>query len=783
MISQQELPTEFEKYYDPEGKLSEEDIQEEIKFVPTIEELLTFTPAEWAASYDPQFAVKDGAFDRSDVKTIFNNSARAFFIQDELDRDVAVYSLSREQQGDFVNAWLESQMDHLINGSFSDIGAIPLFADVLKEELENLIGRINRQGRLPTEEEHNEIFILSILSGYENIPFTDTDNEISKKASEKAYIAATLELEEKGETVIPSDSLILYLQTGERPEGYSTQELNNYRKDKIWETEAYKEFSNRLNDYKFSRNIQPDEDWSLDFKYHPVSLMIEAFEQGATVSRPFVNSIVVPILSRMVDTTVPDLSPVTDLANKGLDEIGVPDVDVLGVNVTRIPEPHKVARDIVEGKVTEEVLVELLNPANVLFVLPFIGPASRFGMAMKAGNKALAAAILADEFMLLGNTPGAIDGIMRLVTYTSRWGLKKTLLKFPAARNNKTFMGLVAGMEKKVARRDIEHEVQAISNANRGLMNENAVLQKMRTASIADARAQGMSDQQIMEIAGRYNRKLGDVPLRKFDPKILNKYGEKITREILTEGSTLGKGFKGGIEGQTVAEAKAIAEREGISTIEQRVAVEVDSLVDEMSNFDTALLSTRQGRQQRTDIQKKTIETIAYGSARDDPVLGETLSKEMVYAYGSRNTLPSGSHGFLTPEGKFIPLGDTAPDAAIREVWDNRIEDTIDLAKSTKASEDDVALAKVTRAMDETGNIAILRQGDDKIDVEAVRYIDRVQADTIKNMIVEQDIKDISFSFDSVHGIRAGERQTLYRGPTGKAFNDVLDDSTGVCSL
>jgi hypothetical protein len=133
--------------------------------------------------------------------------------------------------------------------------------------------------------------------------------------------------------------------------------------------------------------------------------------------------------------------------------------------------------------------------------------------------------------------------------------------------------------------------------------------------------------------------------------------------------------------------------------------------------------------------------------------------------------------------GEFFDLEDAIPARVIKGIWDEQVPNARRFITQTKATESDSTLGAITRFMDETATIAITRQGDDKIVVEAVRFIDEPQAKSLRTLIDNEGISDISFSFDKVYGVRAGERQTLYRGKTGKAFDDVLRDSTGVCSV
>ncbi len=144
--------------------------------------------------------------------------------------------------------------------------------------------------------------------------------------------------------------------------------------------------------------------------------------------------------------------------------------------------------------------------------------------------------------------------------------------------------------------------------------------------------------------------------------------------------------------------------------------------------------------------------------------------------------LPAGSNGLMNAFGEFFELGDEIPATVIKGIWDDQVPNARRFVTQAKAPESDSTLGAITRFMDETATIAITRQGDDKIVVEAVRFIDKPQADSLRTLIDNVGITDISFSFDKVYGVRAGERQTLFKGKTGESFDEVLRDSTGVCS-
>ena len=220
-----------------------------------------------------------------------------------------------------------------------------------------------------------------------------------------------------------------------------------------------------------------------------------------------------------------------------------------------------------------------------------------------------------------------------------------------------------------------------------------------------------------------------------------------------------------------------------IDSVDRGISQKISQQFDEINSFDTARLNTSEGREALATIQRQAIETIAYGISRTDPKLGDKLTRGLEQSFTELSVLPEGSNGLLNEIGNWWVTGDDIPTTAIRNIWKERVPDSVNFIESAKATESDQALAEITRAMDETSTIALTRQGNAKIVIEAVRFIDPMQAQAIRKVIAGENITDVSFSFDSVIGVRTkGVDSKLYRGKTGKAFDDVLTDSTGVCS-
>jgi hypothetical protein len=1016
--------SKFERPYTLNTLAQDNDLfkKESAGFAPTISEYLSFSTEDLVNQFSPQWEVDNGKLIPGGDRAVFPWETRKLFSGSELDREIAVYSLPPDKQADFIGSWFQTQLSLIEDGNFDQIQAVPVFSKLLKGELETKLNTLLHQRRVPTDDEREEIMFLSLITGYEEIPLTpEQRKKILEHFGPLKEEQLTALQEEYGEEYSLGDLLKTFIGRGDFINalvGRGPGQAPTFE-----DTEASKELADIMEFQLFARNITKEEDWEgLDPKYHPVSLMIESFDGGVKLSRPLVRKILIPILSPVVgkiaqQTGLPQLA---EGVNLGLGAIGVPDL---------APDTEKVSRDVIESKIFETGLAELLNPANVVFVIPFVGPGSRFVRAYQAGNKTLAAAILADEFALLGNTPAAIDSIMRGVAYTSRYGLKATLTKWPKLRDNQVFMNLMSGLDKKVVRREVEHEVGRVTAANADILEKNKVLELLLSrgdAPIEEA-LKGMDGNALKVISEAYNAGVVEYPLREdlaarlLDLDVVKQVddGPAMVKSVLEGRSTIGPGFPSGRQilddvgdaivpvtddlirlrktrFETFGEVEQLVKERGrlqrelgertkeytfadealseaeldkllkaMNDAEEKVAAitreldvrgeevdvgtgtvnrlgdeaatdewylekgiiddseltvedirfadtvledptrkpigsgfvhdsvdenyetrvaeivrradfikedtgrefyfresfdetedgyifsvfgvndeaasfirdNVDGLptdvgaflkyidtnknlsgdqkqfvdklfdmgksadeldmdavergisskirghVDDMDAFNTSDLATKEGRQALADAQKNIIETIAYGIVRNDPQLGTKLNNRLKQFYDGFQTLPEGSNGLMNAFGEFIDLGDELPATVIKRVWDDQVPNARRFVTQAKATESDSTLAAITRFMDETATIAITRQGDDKIVVEAVRFIDEPQATALRTLIDNEGISDISFSFDKVYGIRAGERQTLYKGKTGKAFDDVLKDSTGVCSL
>ena len=822
-----------------------EEEAESIGFNPTLREFKTYTPDELVELFQEPYTIDDdGNRIQSDVALLSGKTRLLFGTRD---LEVHAMTLTEEEAIDFIGKWLESQQARVGEGNLNQIEPVPYFGGFLREEALRILDLAANEKRKLTDEEMQQVVFYSYAGGMWNQDSNIlneqklTDEQRDNITSLKDEISG----EDRGSGIFGIPGAIRDV-TGDASDfavkkvedipgiGGVTGSIAEFARDRaegvvegiegalsdvlgtksaalgdlpdptieiMSEQELFRgKMPPTVQEFLNSKLLGsllafPSYFYEGDFldaftgdvaslPFAPLKIINELgtggadsaiwaaasgghyafrfmnilFERGETVSRPFVQKALIPFLSRAADP-----------------------MGAIGEDVTGTPSKHRGIRNAIESNIVEEGLVEILNPANVVFVIPFVGPGSRFARAMAAGNRAGALTILADEFMFLGNTPQAITGIGRLLAYTSRNGLKATLKMWPGAANNKPFMNLMRGLDKKVVKREVEHEITNLSRDNMAILQQIEVLKILKykpDSSVADLLKKGFDEKIVQQTINQYNggRGIQEYTLRKFDPETgkdaipgLERIGA--VKEALEGKSSVGEGFKdtGGIRQTEVGKG---------------INFEVDRLLDEMNSFDTTFLSSKQGRQTQTKIQKQAVETMAYGLVIDNPKLGNKLSQRLSNNYDEFDGLLNESNGLLTSDGKFISIGNQTPESAIKNIWsEEEIPNAVNFLESTKATENDVSLATITRFMDETGTIAISRQGDDKIVIEAVRYIDEVQAKSIRNLIKNEDIKEISFSFDGVYGTRASDKQTLYRGETGKEFDDILTDSTGVCSL
>ena len=1001
-ISKRELPNT----YTVETEMFAED--DTFAFAPTVREYLSFTPDELISQFNNPFEIDPDTGQRiSPRRTVFPESGTGFLLNDEEARNAAVWTMTEKQQSNFVASWIESQMYLIEDGNFDQIEAVPvlgpMFQEILKEKLDMLL---NRHSPV-SDSESDELMFLSLISGFEEIPITDEQmaklNEYYDPLIDKEFKEISgMNLDIKDTAVGALKQVGLNVLQGVGPLGDTlpdSSEIGPRRED----TKTGKELKSIIDSQAGIRGVDIDPTYVEKLMDTTTAKGLQglmyAFDKGEDISRPFVQKILMPMLEAQMDFQT-------------------------GQFLTT-PKEERASATLVNNKIVEFGLVEALNPANVMFVIPFVGPGSRFIRAVQTGNKLLAASILADEFMLLGNTPAAVDGIMRGVVYASRHGLKGALHTFPELASNKAFMGLMRGADNKVVRREVEHEVGRVTAANADTIHHNKVLEALlgRGDKSVDEAKKGLDEGVFEKIAADYDSGRIEYPLKDFDPEtakgVLGEEsdvfgpdlvrGERLNqvKRALEGKSTVGEGFASGRKSfgakfgddvvpvtdaftrlranrfETFGETEQLLEEmgatrrelgealqknlpieqtdamqskidnleievsargnepgagnvfkstdegtdewylqqenidEGASAVNRKDALaighvmsdptskpfgsgtiydpideayenkvaftvretkkiqaettgrefyfresfdeaqdgysftvfgvsdeaaefiranpdglptnvedfvklvdggkitgdqkifvdklfnlgkpadQLDALddvgralgskinkhVDSMDNVSKAKQATKEGRQAMVDEQKSMIETIAYGIVRDDPELQARLVKRLNQVYEEFANLPIDSHGLLNEFGHFFDTGDELPVTAIKKLWDEQVPNARRFVTQTRASESDSALAAITRFMDETGTITITRVGDDKIVVDAVRYIGEQQAKAIKGLVANEGITDISFSFDKVFGVRAGGRQTLFKGKTGKAFDDILDQSTGVCSL
>ena len=393
------------------------------------------------------------------ITSVDRSSAQAFLQKNPTVQMEAIMSLSWEQQSDFISAWVGSQSDLIAEGRFDELVAVPVFGELMEKELDNLLNTALRERRELTEEEINTATFLSLAAGFTEIEYSPSQLNIlesirKEETPPKEDTGGALGVVKDITGAIPTISLQGKDVRGKEDERSETEKLILEQQDLL-----------RGNiPPGFEEKILSGEGAGL---YIIGTKMMEGFELGEKVSRPLTRDILQPLLTRMVETSAPiqAASLTTPGVNIGLEGAGVPDISTGSVTiptgdipllpdittpdvgVTRAIDPKTAATDVINSKIVEVAGMELLNPANVMFAIPFIGPGSRFARAMQTGTRLRAFAILADEFALTGNTPGIAGGLARGLGSTTRIGLNKTLARWPWLARNPDFIRMMQGFE------------------------------------------------------------------------------------------------------------------------------------------------------------------------------------------------------------------------------------------------------------------------------------------------------------------------------------------------
>ncbi|HEC66047.1 MAG TPA: hypothetical protein ENI23_12200 [bacterium] len=746
-----------------------EETPEGLSFAPKLSEIVDYDASDL------------GKFYKGD-DVIVGDEARAFFIPDEAEREAALLSMPWEEQIQFSLQWIfELQEDKIIGGKFNELTPVPGLGKLYEDSLLLLADIAINERRILTEEERALAEFFSLAAGFPDISLTqeqkDTLAQILRDEEKIAVEAGTFE----GES-----DYVNFLERLSKPSELGVEEIPMSEEALLIHSPMAQLEAQIREEQDFIRGNIPLSDFERMTKIHPVGIvianMIRAFEEGYHhISKPLYEKYIGPTLAT------------TGGATYGAIETGISLPAITGVPLA--PDVRGTVSDTYRNAVTSEtanvVGGELLNPMNVTFVVPFIGPGSRFMKAYQAGNRLLAVQILADEFMFTGRTPEIAGYFARQGTRglaaVSKMGLRSTLKRWPELRGNNVFIRMMSGVKRagkdvalpwldQPARAQARRELlETISRTNLAAANKNKILRLLR------ARQAGMNV---------------TYSLNEFDPSLIKQTileNNLLVEESLT-GTVRAYPYIGtGLPGQeetvrllregTVdeiisrAEDTAIQIEKGFTPVERGINNEISRLgtvIDELSG-NTAKMATKKGRLERTVVLRELTEVIAYRVGRGMDDLGDNLVLKTEQLYDEMDILVEGNNGLLSPTGRFYDLGDETPTQAARNIWDKTVEGIDDLPNEIGGTEGDILSGIITRFSDEVGIIGITRVGDNKLIIEATTDITKQQIDQIRRIIREENIKDIDFSFDTVHGIRANERQILYRGAPDEKFDDILN--------
>ncbi|MEK0324662.1 MAG: hypothetical protein QQN63_03065, partial [Nitrosopumilus sp.] len=150
------------------------------------------------------------------------------------------------------------------------------------------------------------------------------------------------------------------------------------------------------------------------------------------------------VMPRMADMITAFMNPIEQglvAIEKGIEipaaalgvEINVPGVGGFTENVRKVIAGEV---DLFFGIDSTEVVGEMLNPINFLFIIPFVGPGSKFVQAVKSGRYAYAAFVLVDEMVATGSTPEMVSGALGGMRSLMVRGLTETLMRSPGLKKN-----------------------------------------------------------------------------------------------------------------------------------------------------------------------------------------------------------------------------------------------------------------------------------------------------------------------------------------------------------